>query len=173
MRVVAAVALVFFASVGTADALSGEPRQVCDALKAEGLPTSTWTPFDDPFSGVLVRSYRCISEPLAVRGGSDRFVTSLTYFAEGRLRERVETIRLVLNVHDPATREAGRQRFARVADRLLSSLEAVPPPELAVAIRDARPGNWPLAGAMLRFEIWQSPIERLRLTVDLRQDRRR
>lgn len=172
-----AVGVVLAIALGVAaraDDVSREPQRVCDALKADGLPTSAWSAHDDAFQGVVVRNFRCLSEPLLVRGATEagRYITALNYFAEGRLGTRVETIRLVLNVHAPATREAGRQRFGNLSDALFRNLGLASPPELAAALRDSREGNWQAAYGSVRLENWRSPIERVRLTINLSPPRR-
>jgi len=150
-----------------------DPQRVCNALQAEGMPTSTWTAFDDPFEGIIVRNFRCLSEPLLIRGGGGRFITALNYFAEGRVTERVETIRLVLNVHQPATREPGRQRFSQLVSALFGNLGLTAPAELASAVRDGRDGIWRADYGTVRFENWKAPIERVRLSIILTPARRR
>jgi len=162
------------AATALAQDVSREPQRVCDALRADGLPTSTWTAHDDPFNGVVVRSFRCLSEPLLVRGATEagRYITALNYFAEGRLGTRVETIRLVLNVHAPGTREAGRNRFGHLAGSLFRNLGLVAPPELAAALHEKRAGLWQTEYGTVRLENWQSPIERVRLTINLSPPRR-
>jgi len=151
-----------------------DPLRVCDALKAEGLPTSPWTAFDDAFGNIVVRNYRCLSEPLTIRGGGEgRFITALNYFAEGRVPQRVETIRLVLNVHAKATRAAGIDRLVKLTASLFGSLGAPPPPALAAAIREAQPGSWNHDLGTVRFEVWQEPVERLRLSINIGAGARR
>jgi hypothetical protein len=153
--------------------LAQDPARVCNALKAEGLPTSEWTAFDDAFGKIMVRNYRCLSEPMPIRGGGEgRFITALNYFAEGRVRERVETIRLVLNVHAKATRAAGLDRFGRLSASLFANLGVAPPAGLAAAIREAQPGSWNSDYGTVRFEVWQEPVERLRLSINLGAVRR-
>ena len=154
--------------------VAAEPQRICDALKPDGLPTGPWATNDDAFQGVVIRNWRCLSEPLPIAGaGVGGFVTALNYFAEGRLRERVETIRLVLNVHQPATRAAGAARFAELAGAMFANLGLAAPPELADAVAAARAQTWRPAYGDVRFEVWRAPIERLRLTIDLSPGRRR
>lgn len=155
------------APAGAAD-VALDPVRICDALKAEGLPTSQWTAFDDAFGNVMVRNYRCLSEPLPIRGGGEgRFITALNYFAEGRVPQRVETIRLVLNVHAKGTRAAGVERLVKLSASLFGNLGAAPPAGLAAAIREAQPGSWSHEYGTVRFEVWQEPVERLRLSINL------
>lgn len=158
----------------SAQDVAAEPQRVCDALKQHGLATSPWATNDDAFQGAAIRNWRCLSEPLPIPGaGGGGFVTALNYFAEGRLRERVETIRLVLNLHQPATRAAGAARFAELAGALFANLGLAAPLELAEALAAARPQAWRPAYGDVRFEVWRRPIERLRLTIDLSPGRRR
>lgn len=175
LALAAAAAVLCGVSAGVAAAadIAMSPQRVCDALQGDGLPTSTWTAFDDPFDGIMVRNYRCLSEPLLIRGGGGRFITALNYFAEGRVVERVETIRLVLNVHAPATREAGRQRFSQLLTALFANLGLTPPAELAASLRDGRDGTWRAEYGTVRFENWRNPIERVRLSILLTPARRR
>ena len=144
------------------------PAQACAALSSEGLVMSPWATNDDAFGErVVVRNHRCLSEPLVIPGGEGRFVTTINYYVEGRLAERVETIRLVLNVHRPKTRAAGLERFVRLAEVLFAELGFEPPAELAAALSEAKPGSWRAGYGGVRFEVWKSPVERLRLTLDL------
>jgi hypothetical protein len=162
--------IVAAALLSTAGAARAEvtPERACAALAGEGLVMGPWTTGDDAFGqGVTVRNFRCLSEPLALPGGEGRFVTSINYYVEGRLHTRVETVRLVLNVHRAKTRAAGLKRFVALAEALFANLGLAPPAELAAALPEAKPGSWRSAYGTVRFEVWKSPIERLRLTLDL------
>jgi len=154
--------------------IASDPPRICGALTAQGLPTSTWSAVDDSFGSVTVRNFRCLSEPLTIRGGGQgRFITSVNYFAEGRLVTRVETIRLVLNVHAKNTRQAGIERLLALSASLFGNLGSAPPPAMAAAIRDAQPGSWSHEFGTVRFEVWQEPVERLRLSINLGSGLRR
>lgn len=164
-----AAALLWAAPAGAGEVT---PQRACAALDAKGLPTSPWATADDAFGKITVRNYRCLSEPLPIWGGEGQFVTAINYYVEGRLRETVETIRLVLNVHRPKTRAEGVKRFSALAEALFANLGLAPPPELAAALPAARPGTWRRDYGEVRYEVWKSPIERLRLTIDLAPARR-
>jgi hypothetical protein len=144
------------------------PERACAALTGEGLDMGPWTTGDDAFGErVTIRNFRCLSEPLVIPGGEGRFVTSINYYVEGRLASRVETIRLVLNVHRRKTREAGLKRFVGLAEALFARLGLEPPAGLAEALRESEPRSWRAGYGGVRFEVWKAPIERLRLTLDL------
>lgn len=162
-----AAALAMQAASGAAQTGAVTPERACAALAAEGLATSPWATNDDAFGGVVVRNYRCLSEPLPIHGGEGAFITAINYYVEGRLKERVETIRLVLNVHRPKTRAAGVRRFVQLAQRLFAKLDLDAPPELAAALPERRPATWRQDYGTVRFEVWEKPIQRLRLTIDL------
>src|SRR5690606_35296825 len=117
-------------SAAAAAQVEGKPAQACAALEAEGLVMSPWSTNGDAVGEVYVRNFRCLSEQLPVSGGRGRFITAINYYAEGRLKDRVETIRLVLNVHRPQTRAAGARRFAELTDALFDNLNLAPPDEL-------------------------------------------
>lgn len=164
------VALAATASIVPADGASpiaSDPARVCNSLTAEGLPTSTWSIFNDDFKGIVVRNYRCLSEPVPIRGGQHgSFITSINYFAEGRFRDRVETVKLVLNVHDTSTRDAGVKKFTGLVGALFANLDLAPPPALADSMRDGKQATWKQEYGLVRYEVWRSPIERLRLTIE-------
>ena len=53
------------------------PAEACAALAGEGLEMGPWTTDDDAFGeNIVVRNFRCLSEPLAIQGGEGRFITS-------------------------------------------------------------------------------------------------
>ena len=163
-------AALLLSGAAAAQAAVGEvtPAHACAALEGDGLAMGPWTTGDDAFGErITVRNFRCLSEPLVIPGGEGRFVTTINYYVEGRLHTRVETIRLVLNVHRPKTRAAGLERFVKLADALFAKLGLEPPPGLDVALERAQPASWRRDYGGVRFEIWKSPIERLRLTLDL------
>ena len=165
-----AALLLFGAAAARAEAAQAEvtPQRACAALAGEGLDMGPWTTNDDAFGErITVRNFRCLSEPLVIPGGEGRFVTAINYYVEGRLHTRVETIRLVLNVHRPKTRAAGLKRFVRLADALFARLGLEPPAGLDAALSQAKPESWRRDYGGVRFEVWKSPIERLRLTLDL------
>lgn len=162
-----AAALAMQAASAAAQTQALTPERACAALAAHGLATSPWATNDDAFGNVVVRNYRCLSEPLPVHGGEGAFITAINYYVEGRLRERVETIRLVLNVHRPKTRAAGVQRFAELAQSLFANLGLAAPADLAAAVPERRQATWRQDYGTVRFEVWDKPVERLRLTIDL------
>lgn len=166
--ILAATFLLAALPAHAADGVFHEPRRVCDALAAEGLQAGPWTSYDDAFGNIVVRNWRCLSQALPIREGATGLpvVTSLNYFAEGRTRERVERVKLVLNVHDPGSRGPGKRKFIELAQALFRNLGLGLPEGLATALRDDAPGRFVTEWGSVRFDRWTAPIERLRLTLE-------
>src|SRR5271154_2370170 len=93
-------------AAGAGPALFDQPDQLCSSLINEGLVPGRWGRTNQGFEGTEFRAYNCLSPIVLIPGGSGgAFVTSINYFAEGRTNDRVEIVKLVLNVHDRKNRE--------------------------------------------------------------------
>jgi hypothetical protein len=147
-----------------------EPQRICNALAERGLPTHAWKLVSEIVDHQQYRTFRCIAEPVPVGGarGAARSMTTLSFFAEGRFAERVEQVKLVLNVHDEATRELGKKQLNELASALFQRLGLDQPAELAEAIEEARPGSFRQSYGSVTFESWRMPVERLRITLKAR-----
>src|SRR5882724_5909761 len=113
----------------------GSPKAVCGALDGEGFRVGSWRRDSEGFEGTDFFAFKCIADPVIVPGpGNASFFTSLNFFAEGRTVDRVEIVKLVLNVHDPKSRDKGRAKFAATSACLLRSLGITPPDGLLGSI---------------------------------------
>ena len=144
-----------------------QPASICQVLAKDGLPTSEWRRNSEGFEGTLFNAYNCLSGSLIIAGGGNGpFVTSLNYFAEGRTNDRVEIVKLVLNVHDRKTRDAGRVKFIAASKTLLGALGVAPTATLFDALEKQHAGEFAFPDGRVRFEIWTTPAERQRLTIE-------
>jgi hypothetical protein len=173
MRLQSFIALMVGLSAGMPGAASAglavfdDPMSVCEALAGEGLEAGQWRQDEEGFEGTEFTSYKCLSPGLAIAGGRNGpFVTSINYFAEGRTNDRVEIVKLVLNVHDRKTRDAGRAKFLAASKALLHALRIDPPPLLLTALEQSRAGVFAFDGGRIRFDVWTIPVERQRLTIE-------
>ena len=144
-----------------------DAARVCGALADRDLATSAWAPHTEIIEDHSHTAWRCLAEPIIVRGarGSSRFFTTLTFLAESRVKRRVELVKLVLNVHDEAVRTIGRERLAEHSALLFERLGLAAPAERGEAIRSARARDFREAYGTVKLEVWSRPIERLRVTI--------
>jgi hypothetical protein len=168
IQLLLALALAFVAGVAAAQpARLSEPKAVCQALSGEGFTSGTWRKDEKGFEDTNFLAYKCLSEGFIIPGGNGAaFVTSLNYFAEGRTIDRVEIVKLVLNVHNRQTRDAGRKKFIDASKAVLRALQINPPPALLAALDQSKAGLFPIEGGRIRYEVWSIPIERQRLTIE-------
>jgi hypothetical protein len=144
-----------------------DPPSVCGALLRQGVDVGQWRRSGEDFDQTGFYAYACLSDPVVIQGsGNPPFVTSLNYFAEGRTIDRVEIVKLVLNVHDRKTRDAGRTKFVEASKALFGALAIDPPPALTAALEQSHAGEFPFSGGRIRFEVWSVPVERQRLTIE-------
>jgi hypothetical protein len=144
------------------------PKTVCQGLAGEGFKVGDWARSADGFEGTQFTAYNCLSEPDVIQGGSGSFLTTLNFFAEGRTADRVEIVKLVLNIHDRKTRDAGRDKFLAAGKALFRVLGITPSAELLAALEHGRAGDFAVASGRVRFEVWTLPVERQRLTIESR-----
>src|SRR4051794_39546621 len=149
MRIVYAllclVAACPIAACGAAAAnILREPDRLCTILADRDLPTGSWGAVQEIIDDQQYRTFRCIAEPIPVRGarGSSKSMTSLAFFAESRFGDRVEQVKLVLNVHDEAARDVGKKKLKEIAAVLFERLEIEEPAELPGAIDETRAGTF-------------------------------
>jgi hypothetical protein len=158
-----------FSAINAADAapaLFDQPERVCAALIGEGLVPGRWGRSNQGFEGTEFTAYNCLSPIMLIQGGSGPFVTSINYFAEGRTNDKVEIVKLVLNVHDRRNRDAGRAKFIEAAKALLKALYINPSATFLQALQEPRNDVFAFDGGGVRFEVWTIPVERERLTVE-------
>ena len=155
---------------GAAQAQSADfdhPRTVCQGLAGEGFKVGPWAQSAGAFEGTQFTAFNCISEPDVMPGNSaSGFLTTLNFFAEGRTADRVEIVKLVLNVHDRKTRDTGRSKFIVTSKALFRVLGIAPSPEVLAALENGRAGDFATAFGRIRFEVWTVPVERQRLTIE-------
>ncbi len=150
-----------------APALFDQPASICAALIGEGLVPGRWGRSNEGFEGTEFSAYNCISPIMLIQGGNGGpFVTSINYFAEGRTNDKVEIIKLVLNVHDRTNRTAGRAKFVEATEALLKTLAISPSAAFLQALREAHADTFVFDGGRIRFEVWTIPVERERLTIE-------
>jgi len=167
MQHLVALGLALAAGAASAEqARFPEPKAVCKALSGEGFVSGSWRKDDQSFEDTQFNAHKCLSESLIIPGGDGSFVTSLNYFAEGRTADHVEIVKLILNVHNRKTREAGRSKFLASSKMLLHALAISPPPALLAALDQSKAGTFPFAGGRIRYEVWPIPVERQRLTIE-------
>lgn len=158
------------AAIDAADAeppLFDRPESVCAALINEGLVPGRWGRTNQGFEGTEFRAYNCLSPIMLIQGGNGGvFVTSINYFAEGRTNDRVEIVKLVLNVHDRTNRDAGRTKFIATAKALLTALNIHPTETFLLALQQPRNDTLAFDGGRISFEVWTVPVERERLTIE-------
>jgi Family of unknown function (DUF6030) len=143
-----------------------EPKAVCKALSGEGFVSGGWRKDDEGFEETNFLAYKCLSEGFIIPGSEGAFVTSLNYFAEGRTVDRVEIVKLVLNIHNRKTRNAGRDKFVQSGKVLLHALGIEPPAAFLAALEQSKAGVFPIEGGRIRYEVWSIPVERQRLTIE-------
>ena len=143
------------------------PKTVCQSLAGDGFKVGSWGRSAEGFEGTQFTAFNCLSEPQVIEGGGNSsFVTTLNFFAEGRTADRVEIVKLVLNVHDRKTRNAGRDKFIAVSKTLFRVLGITPSSDLTAALEHGRAGDFAVAFGRIRFEVWTLPVERQRLTIE-------
>jgi hypothetical protein len=165
------LSLLFFTILaGAARAQSAafdNPKTVCQGLAGDGFKVGSWARSAEGFEGTQFTAFNCLSEPQVIQGGSKSdFVTTLNFFAEGRTADRVEIVKLVLNVHDRKTRDAGRDKFLTASKTLFRMLGITPSADLTSALEHGRAGDFAVASGRIRFEVWTLPVERQRLTIE-------
>jgi hypothetical protein len=168
MRMQLVPALCLALAAGAAGAQSArllDPKGVCRALSSEGFGAGALGHNTEGFEDTGFSTYKCLSDGVVIPGGSGTFVTSLNYFAESRTADRVEIVKLVLNVHNRKTRDAGRTKFIASIKSLLQALAIDPPAALLAALDKSTAGTFPIDGGRIRFEVWSLPVERQRLTI--------
>jgi hypothetical protein len=166
-RILVLIAMAVAGPTAAEPALFLHPKSVCEALNGEGLRGGQWRRDDEGFEDTNFQAYKCLSEGLIIPGGGNgSFVTSMNYFAEGRTNDRVEIVKLVLNVHNRKTREAGRGKFVATSKALFRALAIEPPAALVAALEQSVAGVFPFDGGRIRFEVWSVPVERQRLTIE-------
>ena len=150
-----------------APALFDEPQRVCAALIDEGFVPGRWSRSNRGFEGTQFSAYNCLSPILLITGGNGGpFVTSMNYFAEGRTNDKVEIVKLVLNVHDRTNRDAGRAKFVATTKALLAALHIDPSAAFLQALQAPRSSTLIFDGGRASFEVWTVPVERERLTIE-------
>jgi hypothetical protein len=158
---------VFAGAAQAQSAAFDHPKTVCQGLAGEGFKVGDWARSAEGFEGTQFTSFNCLSEPDVIQGGTNSgFFTALNFFVEGRTADRVEIVKLVLNVHDRKTRDAGRDKFLAASKTLFRVLGITPSPQLMAALERGRAGDFAEAFGRIRFEVWTVPVERQRLTIE-------
>jgi hypothetical protein len=154
-------------AAGAEPALFDQPEGVCGALINEGLVPGRWGRTNQGFEGAEFRAYNCLSPIMLVPGGNGGvFVTSMNYFAEGRTNDRVEIVKLVLNVHDRTNRDAGRAKFIATSKALFKALDIRPTETFLQSLQQPHNDTLAFDGGRISFEVWTVPVERERLTIE-------
>jgi hypothetical protein len=158
---------LFAGAVQAQSAAFDNPSAVCQSLAGEGFKIGDWGRGSEGFEGTQFTAYNCLSEPDVVPGNTaSGFLTTLNFFAEGRTIDRVEIVKLVLNVHDRTTRDSGRSKFLTASKALFRVLGIAPSPAFMTALENGRAGDFAAAFGRVRFEVWTVPVERQRLTIE-------
>jgi Family of unknown function (DUF6030) len=159
--------VIYAGVVQAQSAAFDNPRSVCQGLAGEGFKVGDWGRGAEGFEGTRFTAYSCLSEPDVVPGNTaSGFLTTLNFFAEGRTADRVEIVKLVLNIHDRKTREAGRSKFLAASRALFRTLGIAPSSEITTALEQGHAGDFAAAFGRIRFEVWTVPVERQRLTIE-------
>ena len=132
----------------------------------KALLRGTWREDEEGVEDTNFLACKCLFEGFIIPGGNGAaFVTSVNYFAEGRTIDRVEIVKLVLNIHDQ-TLDAGRKKCGDASKALLRAVQNKPPPALLAALHQSKAGVFRIEGGRIRYEVWSIPIERQRLTIE-------
>ncbi len=162
------LSFAIFAGAAQAQSASFDhPKAVCQSLAGEGFKVGDWSRSTESFEGTRFTSFNCLSEPDVIQGNSAaNFFTALNFFAEGRTADRVEIVKLVLNIHDRKTREAGRSKFLAASKTLFRVFGITPSADLMAALEHGHAGDFAVPFGRIRFEVWTVPVERQRLTIE-------
>ena len=158
-RLISIVAVVILPVTGLAGGALTPPERVCAVLADEGL--------DGRWDRLRRGGYGCQSQQRPIGPPPEGAVvrTNVTLLVEGRARGRAEIAVLVMNLHDPVTRDAGKAELARLTSLLFERLETPLPDGLIAAITDGKAALFQTAFGTARLTITRGEPDRFRVVL--------
>jgi hypothetical protein len=131
---------------------------LCEALNTEGLHTRFWKDVGTHF--------QCITPYVEIgAAGPSGMATNIAYYVTGPALRRANSLDLVLNVNNRATRLAGKKRLTLATETLFAKLGLKPPLGLLPAIASDKQYSIKEPYGVVAFKIDRSNIDTLMVSI--------
>ncbi|MCC5635761.1 hypothetical protein LC593_07820 [Nostoc sp. CHAB 5844] len=137
-----------------------KPNKVCNALAGFGLQSQSWT-----YDGL---GYYC-STPYVDIGSKGIFglANNMAFYAESKVANTVQTLKLVLNINNKASKSVAVHQFKKLTLALFEELSLSIPDGLIPSIHEEKNNSFEKNYGTVELEVETSRIETLRVIIKL------
>ena len=133
---------------------------LCAALASEGLATSVWK------RTMYEAEHQCITTYVGIgTAGPAGMATNIAYYVTGDSATRANSIKIVVNVNNRATKAVAKQRLLSATKTLFAKLGKQPPPAMLAAITGDKPFVARQPYGRIAYEIEHGKIDTLTVSI--------